>query len=748
MADASNPWARESWSITGQAAYVRLHGATRAEARARDAGTTLGGGPPAVKVAAPRPPDPTNPWSAAGWSVTAQMAYIRQHGLARAEARARDAGTTVTATRPPLAAAALVRPGSNAIYRVKDGSAYVPARRRAAAATHPTTALSAAAALGITQITSLSVQQQLIAAAALGFTETAALRTEVDITSETFVAVSANGVHRVMTSIDGTTWAAQTAAEANSWRSVCWAPSLGLFCAVASTGTHQVMTSPDGVTWTAQTAAEANPWFAVCWSPSLSLFCAVANSGTHQVMTSPDGITWTPRTAANASTWLNICWSPDLAIFCAVSNSGTGVKRVMTSPDGTNWTERTEAEANSWSDVCWSTDLGLFCAVAPDGTHRVMTSPNGTAWTSQTASEANTWNAVCWSRSLKLFVATSTGSPISNNFMTSPNGSAWTGRSAVTSTWKHIVWSIKDLIFAAVSNSGVANSSTDGVTFTARTAAEANQWQSVCCQDYAGRVAAALGISMVAAVTPEMRLSASSALAISMAASVTLSSSISLTQIITNETGFSGTMVTTTGVAVPTGSLILVAVRDDTSSVGTRTCVDSKSNTYTTVSQVAINNNTGLGAVTLFYAWNCIALTSTDTITVSSAHTSEIIQMTACYASGIQTSSDPQDTAVKATNTGVSTTPSVTSGTPVQAGELFVGVLGVGITEATDEGFNQDTGNGWAAPPNRRFNTDGTRGGSVEGGTLVNAGTGTKTYAPTTNVSQNWGIIITGFKHA
>lgn len=46
--------------------------------------------------------DATNPWSAEGWNLTAQSQYIRQYGLARAEARARDAGSRVGATKPPL----------------------------------------------------------------------------------------------------------------------------------------------------------------------------------------------------------------------------------------------------------------------------------------------------------------------------------------------------------------------------------------------------------------------------------------------------------------------------------------------------------------------------------------------------------------------------------------------------------------------------------------------------------------------
>lgn len=43
--------------------------------------------------------DDLNPWSNVGWNVTAQAAYFSAHGQARAEARARDAGSRLGAAR-------------------------------------------------------------------------------------------------------------------------------------------------------------------------------------------------------------------------------------------------------------------------------------------------------------------------------------------------------------------------------------------------------------------------------------------------------------------------------------------------------------------------------------------------------------------------------------------------------------------------------------------------------------------------
>jgi hypothetical protein len=91
-----------------------------------------------------------------------------------------------------------------------------------------------------------------------------------------------------MTSPDGITWTARSAAEDGQWISVTYGG--GLFVAVAlelSSGTHQVMTSPDGITWTAEAAAEQSAWHSVTYGDGL--FVAVSYSGTHQVMTRPVG---------------------------------------------------------------------------------------------------------------------------------------------------------------------------------------------------------------------------------------------------------------------------------------------------------------------------------------------------------------------------------------------------------------------------------------------------------------------------
>jgi len=46
-----------------------------------------------------------NPWSAAGWSLTNQGSYVREHGMAKGELAAKAAGSKIGATRPTAKAA-------------------------------------------------------------------------------------------------------------------------------------------------------------------------------------------------------------------------------------------------------------------------------------------------------------------------------------------------------------------------------------------------------------------------------------------------------------------------------------------------------------------------------------------------------------------------------------------------------------------------------------------------------------------
>jgi hypothetical protein len=190
-----------------------------------------------------------------------------------------------------------------------------------------------------------------------------------------FVAVASSGTNRVMISRDGVTWTAKSV-PSRQWISVCWSQERWLLVAVANTGTgNRVMTSINGESWASGVSPADNAWRSVRWSPELALFCAIANTGAgNRVMTSPDGFTWTLRASAADNDWAMLAWAPRIGLFVAVSTTGTG-NRVMYSSDGVTWALGVSAANNDWNGVCWSDPLGLFAAVAASGTgNRAMTS--------------------------------------------------------------------------------------------------------------------------------------------------------------------------------------------------------------------------------------------------------------------------------------------------------------------------------------------------------------------------------------
>jgi hypothetical protein len=220
---------------------------------------------------------------------------------------------------------------------------------------------------------------------------------------------------------------------------------------------------------------------------------------------------------------------------------------------------------------------------------------------------------------------------------------------------------------------------------------------------------------------------------------------ISVTNIGQNNTTIGTTVSVTVPVGgVPAGALICVAVCDRTNSVPAGSVSDSAGNTYSAIVGANLNGATASGYGRIFYAWNVAALVSGNTITFTKA-SSNNGGLSAFYATGIDAAADPKDTAVTASSTSNSTTPSITSGTASVAGELFVAATPRAGAIGGPDSFTQDTGHGWAAP----FNDVGGNGGAdsrVSGGNQVNSGTGAITYAPTYGTAHSQCALICAFK--
>jgi hypothetical protein len=147
----------------------------------------------------------------------------------------------------------------------------------------------------------------------------------------------------------------------------------------------------------------------------------VAVGDTGKLATSPDGTTWTQRTSSFGTTIINgVAWGD--GYWVAVGNSA----KVAYSTDGITWTQVTTGITGDVQTVSWGN--GLWIITAASGQLYTATNPTGT-WTSRTS--------------------TFTGTPVPLYFK---GQSIWVAGGDTGTT-------------------GAMASSTDGITWTARTSA-------------------------------------------------------------------------------------------------------------------------------------------------------------------------------------------------------------------------------------------------------------------------------------
>lgn len=207
----------------------------------------------------------------------------------------------------------------------------------------------------------------------------------------------------------------------------------------------------------------------------------------------------------------------------------------------------------------------------------------------------------------------------------------------------------------------------------------------------------------------------------------------------------SGATLTLGSITVPSGSLIVVCIADKSSATPPAGSLsDGGTNAYATAASRVLNGAAANGFGEILYAYNSVAL-SGATFTYTKAVSGSRAAISAFYATGIQTGSDPLDSAATQTATGASNAPTVTSGVPTVAGDLFVGVIArTGAAGA----FTQDSGSAWATPPVEAISgTNGTTDARIDGGTFVNAVASALTYAPTfAGTAVGWAELIVAFK--
>lgn len=238
----------------------------------------------------------------------------------------------------------------------------------------------------------------------------------------------------------------------------------GLFI---GSGVACIVTSPDGVTWTKHSISVFG-YNDQVYSATYGggKYIVVGASG--KVVTSTDLITWTLQTVSTWSTYdiRSVVYNgSNLFVICGANG------QVATSPDAITWTMRT---ANQATKALRSVTFfgGIYTVVGLDGC--ISTSADAITWTARTAlvvAAGSHLTSVAYNGS-NLYVAVAEYNTSYEIFTTSDPTTAWTVRTTPSSLSTAGFYGVTygNGIFVAVGTNGALITSTDGITWTRRSA--------------------------------------------------------------------------------------------------------------------------------------------------------------------------------------------------------------------------------------------------------------------------------------
>jgi hypothetical protein len=246
-------------------------------------------------------------------------------------------------------------------------------------------------------------------------------------------------------------------------------------------GALYTSTSSTASTWTSRTSSFGTTNINKVAANGF-LFVAVGDSG--KLGTSYDGITWTQQTSSFLTS----------GIYSVAYGNGYwvagGASKIATSTDGINWTQQTNPAAGNWQAVAYGN--GLWVLLQANGTMYTATDPTGT-WTVRTSTLANGAYDVHYAKAQSIWVAGADQAATTGALASSTDGLTWTARTSANTT-KSFAWfaSNSSVIICATSNATPTcdvQSSTNGTTWTDRTPASGVQYVYGAASDDAGLIA-------------------------------------------------------------------------------------------------------------------------------------------------------------------------------------------------------------------------------------------------------------------
>jgi predicted RecA/RadA family phage recombinase len=237
---------------------------------------------------------------------------------------------------------------------------------------------------------------------------------------------------------------------------------------------------------------------------------------------------WLSKTSISDIEWHSVAYGQDAngnGLFVAVARTGSAGNQVMTSPDGNDpWTPRTSADYKQWFDITygrWSTSLrtmslsgnvATLTTFVPhnfsvgqrvtitgvnstfNGTYTIASVPSSLSFTySRTDADIPSSPVPSEARATSgLFVAVASNGIGSgtNNVMTSPDGVTWTQRTGANgNAWNSVTYGNGLFVATATSGSGAdyVMTSPDGINWTPRSA-PSGSWRGVTFGSWSAKV--------------------------------------------------------------------------------------------------------------------------------------------------------------------------------------------------------------------------------------------------------------------
>jgi hypothetical protein len=222
-------------------------------------------------------------------------------------------------------------------------------------------------------------------------------------------------------------------------------------------------------TWTARTLSVAGGWAAAASDGGSGFVATTDGNTTNATYSTDNGVTWTTSTLPSTGVWYGLAWNGSV-YACVRYNSSA----VATSPTGATWTSRT-GHSSVWYEKCTQWNGSVFCSL-PYGGDSTQTSSNGTTWTlNSNVLPGSNENWASLAAKGSLFYGKVGNSTIAG---TTTDGATWTTRTAPSSPTGALSAN-SSIYLLMVDTSSDAYTSTDGISWTLRTMPAVSRWFAV-----------------------------------------------------------------------------------------------------------------------------------------------------------------------------------------------------------------------------------------------------------------------------